>query len=654
MKLFITLSLLLTTSILFSQNASHACANNKIHFHNSISQNNFKAAGTDDYDMKYVELDLEVTNLSKYIEGSCTHKVEVTNTTNNFVFQLSVALTVSSVTVNGLSAAYTHTADLLTINSSYTYQAEDLVDIKIYYSGIPPAGGGFSSGTGLFNATSSWGTRVTWTLSEPYSSYTWWPTKQDLDDKIDSTKFTFTTLDSLKVGSNGLLIEETLLPYNKIKYVWKSNYPIAYYLISFAVANYDEYSFKVLIPGASDSLLVQNYIYKDPAYLPYYELEILETGKMLIDFSEKFGMYPFIDEKYGHCIAPLGGGMEHQTMTTQAYFSNWLTAHELGHQWWGNNVTCSTWGDLWINEGFASYTEYIYSQYLETQADADADMLYRHSHIMSSPDGSVYVEDVSSFSTIFDSRLVYDKGAAVVHMIRNMINDDALFFQTLRAFQDKFKDNTAGTADLDEVILDETGIDLTDFFDSWIYGEGYPIYSGKYNTKNDTVFVMVSQKSSMIGSTQLYIADLELKLFFNDGTDSIVRVASKTQHDGFYYLIDKEIDSLKVDPNNWIINKSEDFVYDPQYSFPVISNIYNITESNLIIVNNPFSNLLNIKFKEKNISNLNITNSLGQLVYANDNIKSNIEVNTSNWAKGIYFISIDKNNKKHIKKVVKE
>ncbi len=107
-----------------------------------------------------------------------------------------------------------------------------------------------------------------------------------------------------------------------------------------------------------------------PHYFKQNKAAIDKTGDLILLYSDLFGDYPFANEKYGHCVAPFGGGMEHQTMTTLVNFSFLLVAHELAHQWFGDFVTCSTWQDIWINEGFASYAEYLANQYLKSQEDS--------------------------------------------------------------------------------------------------------------------------------------------------------------------------------------------------------------------------------------------------------------------------------------------
>ena len=114
---------------------------------------------------------------------------------------------------------------------------------------------------------------------------------------------------------------------------------------------------------------------------------------MIEVYSDLMGLYPFYEEKYGHCLAQIGGGMEHQTMTTLGGFNFGLVSHELGHMWFGDNVTCATWSDIWINEGFASYAEYLAREHLISVADARSYMTSNNNYAMSQPDGSIYVPE---------------------------------------------------------------------------------------------------------------------------------------------------------------------------------------------------------------------------------------------------------------------
>ena len=157
---------------------------------------------------------------------------------------------------------------------------------------------------------------------------------------------------------------------------------------------------------------------------------------MITSFSRLLMDYPFSEEKYGHAMAPMGGGMEHQTMTTLQDFGFFLVAHELAHQWFGDHITCGNWQDIWINEGFASYMEYVAAQELLGQEAADGWMTNAMSVAKSRTRGSVFVpeEGVEDEYRLFDYALSYKKGAILLHMIRYELDDDDLFFGALRQY----------------------------------------------------------------------------------------------------------------------------------------------------------------------------------------------------------------------------
>lgn len=256
-------------------------------------------------------------------------------------------------------------------------------------------------------------------------------------------------------------------------------------------------------------------------------------------------------------MAPLGGGMEHQTMSTVGFFDYYVNAHELGHQWWGDQVTCKTWGDIWINEGFASYTEHLVAQYLDlpnfaTNLDA------AHQNIMSQPGGSVFFTNSDTLNTarIFSSRLTYDKGGAIIHSLRFVTNNDTLWFKTLRGFQNTYKNSTASAVDFKNYYQTQTGINLNQFFNQWYYGEGYPTFTVKYNFLRDTCFMKSSETVSMPGATPLFITPVEYKISRLSKADTIVRLNQNTSVDSYKFPLTGTITQIVCDPNNWIINKA--------------------------------------------------------------------------------------------------
>ncbi|MCK4750399.1 MAG: hypothetical protein KAT15_25255, partial [Bacteroidales bacterium] len=308
------------------------------------------------YDVKYYDIDLSVSNKNTEISGGAAIAVEALRDLDTIVFELQDALTITGVFVNDaisdttftVQVDFEHKDDAVFIRLDRTRNAGEEFTILLLYNGEAGQSRGFFAG--ITSAKDpDYGFDVTYTLSEPHNAKDWFPVKQVLDDKIDSVRMRLRCDKQLMAASNGVLLNIEEEDANSHSFIWRTNYPIAYYLISFAVADYRDYSYNAALSEAGDSVLVQNYIYDSDTTFDDWKDGILETGPMITTFSKLFMDYPFADEKYGHAMAPMGGGMEHQTMTTIHHFGFSLVAHELAHQWFGDYITCGNWQDIWIN-----------------------------------------------------------------------------------------------------------------------------------------------------------------------------------------------------------------------------------------------------------------------------------------------------------------
>ncbi len=508
----------------------------------------------ENYDVKYLRLDLSLDNSSTALKGSATTKALTTTAMNEYAFELIGDYTIDSLKIDGVLRPVTLTGYVRKVVLPVAIPAGTLFTAQVYYHGTVTNSGGFFD-TGIRKETSpSWNADVTYTLSEPYAAKDWWPCKQSLQDKIDSADILLTVPSTLKAGSNGVLKAVVPVAGGKSRYEWKCSNPIDYYLVSLAVAPYVDYSYYTRFTGTTDSVLVQNYVYNNPLTLPQFKAVIDSTGPMINFFSSLYGRYPFWKEKYGHCMAPLSGGMEHQTMTTLGYFEPSLVAHELGHQWFGDHVTCGTWADIWLNEGFASYSEYLYQRYRDGLPAAAATMATLHNRVMAEPDGSVYCTDTTDENRIFDSRLTYDKGSAVVHMLRFIADDDTRFFNLLRTYQVQFANGTANTEQFKAFAATAYGRNLDTFFNQWIYGEGYPTYSAAWNQVGDQVIVRLSQSTSMPSSVGFFVMPLEIRLSAASG-DTVVKVYNNLATQTFSFTWGRTLTGMAIDPNNWVLNR---------------------------------------------------------------------------------------------------
>ena len=606
------ISFLIISSLCYSQ-GGHYCSKTKCNSsHNQTRSNTLTPAYislTEKYDVHFYKLDLNIERTSTYISGVVQiHATSTAVTLDSIIIELHEDLTIHSILVDNIvTTAFTRVGSSIIIPVNYS--VNDSFIISIDYSGTPPnptnypqGGGGISNGT-----SGSWGNQVTWTLSEPFAAFEWWPCKQSLTDKADSVYVFVTTNSSNMAGSIGKLTNVVDLGNGTKRFEWKSNYPIDYYLVSIAVAEYVEYNVYANPVGAPNPILIQNFIYNNPNTLPYFQADINKTVDFMEYFSELYGLYPFHLEKYGHCMAPFSGGMEHQTMTTQGFFNDGLTVHELGHQWFGNNVTAASWTDIWLNEGFASYTEHLMEEHFDPGSQ-DQSMLNRHNNIMSETGGSVWVEDSLNDARIFSSRLTYDKGAAIVHTLRFLIDNDAQIFQILKQYQTNFAGSTATLSDFKELAEAITGKNFTSFFNEWYYGEGYPTYSCNWHFDTDNITIQLYQTTSEPLITNFFSNDLEIKIIGTDGSSIIQRLDVTSNNQLFTIPFNSEIANIQFDPNNWVINKKGTVTEDISLSF-----LENKTNNEILIYPNPSIDVITL-INFYNAPSLIIYNSSGKLM----------------------------------------
>lgn len=555
-KLHLLTYFILTSAIILGQSKTSTCfKRDRGHNFKSNSLSVNQISETEKYNVTFYYLNLNMTNTSTELSGKVAMYAKAIEPIDSALFELYSTFNITAITVNGQPVNYSriNSAIKVPVNA----QADELFVIETTYDGIPPtAATNPLGGSGMSQDNSpTWGNEVVWSLSEPFSAYEWFPCKQSLTDKADSSYFFITVPSNLKAGSNGRLSEVTDFGNGYSRYEWKNRHPIDYYLISVSVASYVEYNVYANPVGAPNPILIQNYIYDNPQTLPYFQDDIDETVDFMELFYDLFGPYPFEDEKYGHCMAPFSGGMEHQTMTTQGFFNKGLTAHELGHQWWGDHVTCASWCDIWINEGFASYSEYLMLENLYPN-EKDTHMEDVHDNVMNQNGGSVWVLDSLNENRIFNGRLTYDKGAAIVHSMRYMLNNDPLFFQILKDFQTTYADGTAHGIDFKNALESASGIDFTSFFEQWYFGEGFPTYSIQWEQNESDLLLQVNHDASKPNVTPTFTNDLDIKFQRIGLPDTTIRFSMTSNNEVFNINgIGTIHGNISVDPENWIINE---------------------------------------------------------------------------------------------------
>ncbi len=519
------------------------------------------------YDVKGYHIDLAVSNRDTRISGSASILLEALRDVDTLLFELQDSMHVTEVLCSGHigdqtypdrnALQFVHKNDAVIIILDRTLNTGELLQLRISYGGI--AGQNHAFFVGVKSRTDrDYGVDVTYTLSEPLNAKEWLPVKQVQEDKIDSVTFRIRCDRELRAASNGVLVSVEPAGEEHV-FTWKTNYPMAYYLLSFAVADYRDFSFKAPLSQEGDSVLVQNYIYDDDRVLTRWEDEIRMTGSLITTFSKLLVDYPFAKEKYGHAMAPMGGGMEHQTMTTLDNFDFFLVAHELAHQWFGNWVTCASWQDIWINEGFTSYMEYVAAQELLGKDEADRWMFEAMSMARRKRSGSVFVprDGIEDNYRLFSMGLTYKKGAILVHMIRYLLDDDDLFFTVLRSYLSQYKNGTATGEDFRSVLESVSGKDFSCFFEQWYYGEGYPHFSLKWKQRGDVLKIVSEQTTTAPEVTPLFQLPFELDLLMEDGTTQRIRLMQNSNKENFTLLVDGAVQAIIFDPDNHLLQTND-------------------------------------------------------------------------------------------------
>ena len=424
----------------------------------------------------------------KYIKGAVqTNFKTIQNNVSFISFDLRSGLTIDSIKFRNLLLPATninHISNIVTINLGVSLNNNFIDSLIIFYQGTPPAVSGAAQGYQKATSTTA-GNYIT-TLSESYEDRDWWPCKHDMQDKIDSMDITVnvpwatpTAADTFWVACNGKMIDSTISGTNR-SFTFKSRYPIASYLVFVSVAKYDRHYRSINI-GGTNVQVVYNLLKGKPAATTNNILSAMDKMNLVLQaFSNKVGDYPFKNEKHGYYDGLLGaGGMEHQTfsgMATNALTNTSTLAHELMHQWFGDNVTFATWNDLWLAEGFANYGEVLAAELVPSLGQNPYNIRNSIKNSALNTTVSAYIPDgnIATSNLIWNSNYggaVYVRGAMIVSMLR-AITGDTKFFQALTNYQTNLAGKSANADSLKNYFNTILNRDITPFFNDYVGGSG--------------------------------------------------------------------------------------------------------------------------------------------------------------------------------------
>ncbi|HRI21556.1 MAG TPA: M1 family metallopeptidase [Panacibacter sp.] len=545
------------------------------------NKNGLRSLASGNFSVNYYKCEWTIDPANNYITGKVTPHFIVIGSANSLVFDLSNALIVDSVYMRGNKLGFSQSSNqTLTIQLPSAYKNGRKDSLTIFYQGAP-VGGGFGS----FVKSTHNGTPVLWTLSEPYGAKDWWPCRNGLDDKADSIDIYVTHPSVYRASSNGLLISAVKNGSTTTSF-FKHRYAIASYLVAIAVTNYSVFTDYVQL-GNVNMPVISNVYPEDSAT---FHSAVGSTLNALRLYSTTFSKYPFINERYGITQFGWGGGMEHQTNSFIVSTGENLETHELAHQWFGDKVTCGSWQDIWLNEGFATFcADFLYTEnynptlnklYIKNDLD----------YIVSQPGGSVKVDDTTSTGRIFDGRLSYDKGAFLLRMLRFTMGDQ-LFFKGIKKYLNDplLKFNFAHTADLQRNLEAVSGLDLSYFFDQWFIGQGYPSFTVQWSQDaGNEATVHISQTTSH-PSVSFFRVPLTLT-FKNATQQKTITVQHTVNNQVVLDNIGFKADTVLIDPDMQLVSKNNKTIHTLSKN-PADINAVSVSP-------NPFTDRINVSVKE--------------------------------------------------------
>jgi len=590
-----------------------------------------------------------LTPYPKNYNGTVTISFRVDSSLNTIDLNaVNNSLTINSVELAGTS--FTHSGNILTVALNRTYSPGETADVRINFTHKNVTDNAFNVSGGMV-----------FTDCEPEGARKWFPCYDHPSDKA-TLDLTAKVPLAARLGSNGRL-NDSLVTGDTIYYHWVSRDPISTYLIVMsAKINYGlhiVYWHKLSNP--QDSIPIRFY-FNSGESTTNMEQQIIP---MMTLFSQRFGEHPY--EKNGFAALNnqfVWGGMENQTLTSicpGCWYAN-LISHEFGHQWFGDLVTCGTWADIWLNEGFATYLEAIWlegtSGYSAYKSDIDGDAT---GYLQGNPGWPIYNPQwaivTPPTNELFNTAITYYKGACVLHMLRYTLGD-SLFFNALKSYAmdslGGFKFNSSVTDDFAAKISSTTGQDLTWFINQWVKEPNHPVYQNFYGISsagagNWNVNFQARQTQT---NSVFHKMPIELKIAFTSGPDTLIRVMNDVNYQSFNFTFGRQPSSLIFDPNNNIVLKQASTMLGVQGSESLTPDRYKLYQN----YPNPFNPSTKIKFEipsevrnEMTNVRLIIYDALGKEVQTLVNERLNpgsyvVDFDANNFSAGVYFYKLESGN----------
>jgi aminopeptidase N len=534
---------------------SQYCYQKKINQSNLTSYNLMSPPPTNAFDVLDYKLDLDIYNcfLSPYPKSFSGTEI-ITIKADSVLNSIKLHASNSSLAIDGVGLAgvsFTHSSNMLTINLNRQYSPGEVFQVQIKYRHLNVSDGAFYVSGGFV-----------FTDCEPEGARNWFPCWDKPYDKA-TWNLRAKTPATVKLGSNGRLADSVKIG-DTIYYNWISRDPIATYLMVISArVNYNLDIVYWTKPSNDEQIPIRFY-YNPGESVTSIKPKVLQ---MINHYSNLFGEHPFEKNGFATLNSQFSwGGMENQTLTSlcpNCWGEN-LISHEFAHQWFGDMITCATWADIWLNEGFATYCEALWYEYTSGYSSYKSDINSDASSYLSgnpgwpiyNPQWAVTTPDVN---TLFNYAITYAKGACVLHMLRYTLGDSS-FFNLLKSYgtDARYKYKAITTQDFVNLVNEVTGQDLSWFFNQWVYSPNHPTYQNTYsisNGGNGNWFVAFTVRQTQT-NTVFFKMPITIKVSFSSGPDTLIRVFNSVNNQTFSFRFNRQPVSVVFDPNNDIVLKS--------------------------------------------------------------------------------------------------
>ena len=494
-----------------------------------------------EFDVLHYEFDLVFPFESSAFAGTVSLTCRSLSTIRQTALQTG-DLVIDSVGLGMNEVTWTHSDEQLLLDFSHDIAENDSFTLEIHYHGSPDERGF------LFYDSCAY------TMSEPEDARYWYPCRDVPWDKA-TAGLKITVPVGVEVASIGLLRYRTVRADGMETFYWSTQYPVATYLICVTMSRDYTVWTDLVVDVTGDSIKMPYYIFPEDSLKSRYDVKNLPEA--LRFFSDRFGPYPF--EKYGTATVTKAwfGGMEHQTMTTvirrwwqgnRAY--EWGFVHELAHMWWGDAVTLADWPDIWLNEGFATYSEMLFHEMfygresfltvMQNRKEVYIDQTARVDFPVYDPPGD----------QLFNWGIVYIKGSWVLHMLRRVIGEKQ-FWTLLSTYYDTYRYGNASSSDFQQVCEQVYGHSLDWFFNEWIYQAGFMriAYEWKNQYHADNRFAV---RVALHQEPPVFQMPLDVRVRYADGQlDTTVWIENALEE--FDLILPDSLQNIELDPDGWVL-----------------------------------------------------------------------------------------------------